>query len=59
VRVRRRLLPVKVLSALLALGLAPSLDTLLLGDNVRIALLAEREALFILTKWFLVVDDRG
>jgi len=50
-RVRRRLLPVeKALSALLVPGLSPSFDILLLGDNVRTALLAEREALFILTQ---------
>jgi hypothetical protein len=50
-RVRRRLLPVeKVLSALLAKGLSPSFDPIRLGDNARTALLAEREALFILNQ---------
>jgi hypothetical protein len=50
-RVRRRLLPVeKVLSALLVLGLSASFDPALLGDNARTALLAEREALFILSQ---------
>ena len=50
-RVRLRLLPVeKVLSALLPPGFSPSFDPALLGDNARTALLAEREALFILAK---------